>query len=147
MGAERPGEAEAQALGHFQQTARRERGEWFEIERVLFAFYFQAKFAIRRDCPEVGRPLGKVELVPRMVLWETAILMRVRTAARAGAQIRDQLFEFEQAAFYLNRNENFVRVQSHQKIEAVGGGAMLWEAGLEIKMPLQPAPLQYQPAG
>lgn len=145
MGAERPGQAKA--LAHFQQTARRQGSEGLEIQRVLITFYRQAKFAIRRDRPEIGRPLGKVELVARMVLREAAIRVRVRSAARAGAQIGDQLFEFEPAAFYLYRNENFVRVQSHQEIETIGGRAMFRAAWLEKKMPFQPAPLQNQLAG
>jgi hypothetical protein len=114
---------------------------------VLFVFYRQAKFAIRRDGPEIGWSLGKVELVSRVVLRETAIRVRVWSASRAGTQIGDQFFQLEPAAFYLYRNENFIPVQPHQKIEAMGGGAMFRAAWLEKKMALQPAPLQNQLGG
>jgi hypothetical protein len=98
---------------------------------VPHTLYFQAKIAIRRDRPEIGGASRHIEFVSRMVLRKTAIRVGVRPTARTGAQIRDQLFQLELAAFYLHRNENFVRVQSHQKIEAMGGGAMFRTTWLE----------------
>src|SRR2546430_5091672 len=83
----------------------------------------------------------------RMVLRETAILMGVWSATRARAQVRDQFFQLQPAALYLNRNKNSGRPRSDQKIETIGRGAMLAAAWLQRDMLLQPAAFQNQPDG
>ena len=112
---------------------------------MLFAFYRQAKFAIWRDCPEIGRSLGKVELMPRMVLRKTAIGVHVRSAARAGAQICNQFFQLEPAAFYLDGNKDFSGQRPDHEIETIGRRAMFRAARLEADVTPEPAPFQDQP--
>ena len=126
-------------LAQLQQTARRQRRKRLEIQRVLVTFYRQAKLAIRRDRPEISWPLGKVELVSRMVLRKAAIGVRVRSAARAGAQIGDQFFQLEPAAFYLDGNEDFAGQRADREIETFGRGAMLRAARLEADVTPEPA--------
>ncbi len=80
-----------------------------------------------------------------MVQREPAILRRMRSAPGAGAQIRDQFFQLEPAALYLDQNQNSAGQRAHQKIETIGRGAMFRAAGLEGDMPFQPAAFQDQP--
>ena len=82
-----------------------------------------------------------------MVLWEPAILVRVRAASRARPQIGDQLVELDRAASHFNPDKDFSFGRSHEQIESFRIGPMLWAARLEDNVPAEPAALKNEPGG
>jgi hypothetical protein len=77
-----------------------------------------------------------------MVLGESAILVCVWSATRAGSQVRDQFLQLDRTAFYFDPNVRPIAVRSYEQIHGVGSGAMLWAAPLQNNLTSQPAMLQ-----
>ena len=140
MGAQRSGQA--LGLTELEQTARRERAEWFQFHRGT-----ENKFAIGSDRPEIRRLVRHAEFVTRMVLLETAIVMGMRSTPRTGAQIRDQFFQLDCGSSDFNPDKNFSVRPSHEQIEIVGMGVMLRLARLDTDVSRQPATLDDESCG
>ena len=132
MGAQRPG----RELAKFEQAARRERGKRLQLNRRAVAFYGEKHFAVRRDGPEIRWLTRQAKFVARMILRETAILVSVRSAPRARAQVHDQFIQFDGAASCFHPDKNSAGRRSHQQIEVVRRGAMFFAARFQAHVPL-----------
>src|SRR5687768_14922289 len=77
-----------------------------------------------------------------MVLRKAAIALRVRAAARTGAQIGDQFLQLDRASFYFDPDVRAIAGRSDQQVESVGRGAMLRPASLQNDLISQPTTFQ-----
>ena len=80
-----------------------------------------------------------------MVLRETAILMRVRAAPRAGSQVRAQLLQLDRRSSDFDPDKNSSVRRSHEQIEIVRMGMMLCSPWLDKNVSRKPATLDDEP--
>lgn len=79
-----------------------------------------------------------------MVLRETAIGVRVRTAPGAGPQIRNQFVQLCTGPSRFNPDEDIAGRRSHQQVEVVRRGAMLVPARIQADMASKPAAFEHE---
>jgi hypothetical protein len=128
-----------------EPAAGRQRGQRLQLHRRTVALHFKKNLALRSNGPKAHRLVRHAEFVTGMVLWETAICVRMRAAAGAGAQIRNQLVQLHAAASRFDPDEDIAGRRSYEQIEVVGGGAMLVATRLQADMAPQPAAVENEP--